>query len=894
MSYLGMLRRLAEQQRFADLLRMAQACWQETADGAALPLQALAAAALGRRAEAQAACAEAEQRKASLGEDARVDLAAAQLALSRPARAVALLREVLAASPGHGEAWRRLGECEAGEGRFDEAVRCFQRAAALAPHSLPAWIGLAEARLRCGELTLVQPAIDSAVAQIGKAEDCAPFLLGNLERLQLELWVLAGKAPAADAWLHERRALLADDDWAALVCVYAGLLAGHDRHAEAEDVLRGALEQLPGSPLLCMRWAELAKLQGRPQQASRLLGQALAHAGEGRLAVRLWLQMATVWALDSPRLAREAVRRAQALLATQAGASVPTAAEGSDDEREHRALVHEALCLSAQADLQDGELEASERAYRQVLGDDPWCVPALNGLGHLELQRGRVDDALALFERLREMHPARGQSALINARRLPDDPQELARLEAYARQPSLEGSVRGHLLLQLAAAWEKRDADKAFALATEANAVTRRALRYDAQAHRQHCARLRAAYTPALYRHRPGCGSDSTLPVFIVGMPRSGTTLVEQILAGHSQVHGAGELGVIPAVIAGLERWERRTGSGRRYPDCVDDLTPEVTAGIAANVVQELQAHAPDARYVIDKLPHNFENIGLIKFLFPHAKIISVRRDPRDIAISNFFTDYQAKHGGMGFAYDLTDIGEQLADHHLLMHHWHQLFPGQILEVQYEDVVADTEGQAQRMLQYLELGWEAQVLQFNELDRPVKTASVWQVRQPIYTTSKAKWKRYERHLAPLIRGTNAPIVSAPITDMATLPQPGWLHEAWSLLQAGQLNAAAERLQKLLHHVPGHAAARFALGVVHARVGRFDEAIALMEPALAACPWNREWREDLARACECAGRIEQAAQVRRDGEPRAAAAGEAANEALADPAVNDAHASRAAA
>jgi hypothetical protein len=135
----------------------------------------------------------------------------------------------------------------------------------------------------------------------------------------------------------------------------------------------------------------------------------------------------------------------------------------------------------------------------------------------------------------------------------------------------------------------------------------------------------------------------------------------------------------------------------------VDDLTPYITRGIADGILDELrdlsESEKPGAVHVVDKLPHNFENIGFIKFLFPKAKIISVRRDPRDIAISNYFTDYQAKHGGMGFAYDLTDIGEQLADHNLLMHHWHRLFPGEILEIHYEEVVDDLAGSARKLLE---------------------------------------------------------------------------------------------------------------------------------------------------------------------------------------------------
>ena len=302
---------------------------------------------------------------------------------------------------------------------------------------------------------------------------------------------------------------------------------------------------------------------------------------------------------------------------------------------------------------QEENYSAAEQRYRRVLEQCPDTIPALEGLGQLYMQLGRIDEAVALFERVNAIDPTRGHGALINARRFPEDAETLQRLEQLARTPGMEGSVRTGLLFQLAAAWEKRaDYDKSLrARGRSQRHASRRLLRYDPKAHRQYCARIRHAFPKALYEHRPGCGHETTVPVFVVGMPRSGTTLVEQIIAGHSRIHGAGELGTIPRVIAGLERWERHTGSGRRYPDCVDDLDPQVTRGIAENVLKELREYAPEADHVVDKLPHNFENIGLIKLLFPKAKIISVRRDPRDVAVSNYFIDYAGKHGGMGFAY---------------------------------------------------------------------------------------------------------------------------------------------------------------------------------------------------------------------------------------------------
>ena len=543
-------------------------------------------------------------------------------------------------------------------------------------------------------------------------------------------------------------------------------------------------------------------------------------------------------------------------------------------------LRQQAKHALAQVESQSQHFELAETLFNEILTVNPYFVPVLQSLGQQHMQRGKIDEAIALFERIKEIDPAKGYSALINARRFPEDDATLTQMEKLARQPSMEGAVRSSILFQLAAAWEKRkDHSKAFALADEANSASRKHLGYDPKAHRNHCARIRHAFCRALYEHRPDCGyrgDDESLPVFVLGMPRSGTTLVEQIIAGHSQIFGAGELGVIPQRVQGVNRWERQVGSGRVSPDCIDDLDPQVAAGIAQGILDELKelaAEKPGAKHVVDKLPHNFENIGLIKFLFPHAKIISVRRDPRDIAISNYFTDYMAKHGGMGFAYDLGWIGEQLADHNLLMHHWHQVFPGQILEINYEDVVENTEAMARRMLDYIGVDWEPQVLNFSELDRPVKTASVWQVRQPIYKTSAAKWLRYQEYLAPLIAGTNRKIEWDAI-EMVTLPDPGQLNRGVALYKEEKLDEAEYQFKKLLHHLPEHAAANHLLGLIYARKNYLSDAIPLMVKALEKCPWNPDWRKDLIQAYELAGEPDKAKAL--DKKPRQTAADESSS------------------
>lgn len=869
---LSLLRRLAEQHEYAALHDACQGMDREV-PGLQV-LRALAEVHLGNGASGRRRLESLDC--AALDIAARVDVAAVYIGLGEIDQAIRTLEAAMeqsAAADGSDQALllARLAWCRLQQGHNEDALTLYERSLALEPF-LAVYFNVLRLHRDSGRLSDMTRCLDAAERFWTREQENWPagkrrVHARQLRGLRLDLWLAQGDTSAVEAWVGARREILDEDDWCALVVALAERLAANDRHPQAEEWLREAIRHHPEHAALYAKLAELALLQGRPLQTVALLRRAIHAAGlHDKPTDAFWTRLSGAALSFDPALAREAAERAVEQL-------------GAVEEPIPHALAErrfQAELALADVEAAEQHYEAAERRYRQALEQHPTGVSALHGLGQLLVQLGRIDEAAALFERATAIDPTRGYGALISVRRIPEDDATLQRLEALARTPGPEGSVRGGLLLRLATAWENRgDYDKAFALADDGNAADRRLLHYDPATHRQHCARIRHAFPKALYAHRADVGNTSTVPVFVVGMPRSGTTLVEQIIAGHSRIHGAGELGTIPRVIAGLERWERHTGSGRRYPDCVDDLDAKVARGIAGGVLRELGDYAPDADHVVDKLPHNFENIGLIKLLFPRAKIISVRRDPRDIAISNYFVDYAGKHGGMGFAYDLDWIGEQLADHNLLMHHWQQVFPGEILEIRYEDVVDQPEASARRLLDYLGVDWEPQVLQFEELERPVRTASVWQVRQPLYATSKARWQRYRQHLKPLLEATNRRIAWDPI-EMVTLPEPGWLNDGVDHYRSGDLDAAEYRFKQLLHHLPEHAAARFMLGVVYVRKGHHGDAIALMEQALERCPWNRQWRSDLARAYRLDGRDEDAAAAeahRHSGDAAASPAAE---------------------
>ncbi|TAN47987.1 MAG: tetratricopeptide repeat protein, partial [Methylococcaceae bacterium] len=322
----------------------------------------------------------------------------------------------------------------------------------------------------------------------------------------------------------------------------------------ALDSIRRALEETPDDPSL---WAQLAQL------------------GQRHFA---------------PELVRQAAQNALALT-------------------EHKTGAERAQALVAMAGVarESEALEQAEQYYRQALQHCADHLPAHLGLGDLLLQWGRVDEAVALFEATVKLNPVAGYGALIDARRFPDDPKILVNIEKIALLPSLAGPVRTSLLFKLASAWEHhQDYAKAFQLAQQANAANRQLLTYRAEDHRRLCNRIRQTFTAEFFAARSGFGHASTLPVFVLGMPRSGTTLVEQIIGGHPDIHGAGEIGITSGIAQFLEQAERHTGSRRVYPECVHEVTARQSTAFAEKILQQLRAMAPAARHVVDKLPHNF------------------------------------------------------------------------------------------------------------------------------------------------------------------------------------------------------------------------------------------------------------------------------------------------
>jgi hypothetical protein len=292
--------------------------------------------------------------------------------------------------------------------------------------------------------------------------------------------------------------------------------------------------------------------------------------------------------------------------------------------------------------------------------------------------------------------------------------------------------------------------ERGFAHLLRGNSAKRCQIEYDEAATLSAFDRIAEVFTPELLATRQNLGDPSPTPVFIVGMPRSGTTLVEQTLASHHAVFGAGERREMAMGVLRL-RTERPGAAG--FPEAVVTMTGEAFRRLGADYVAALRPLAPDAVRITDKMPGNFAYLGLIRMVLPNARIIHLVRDPVDTSLSCFsklFTD------GMAYSYDLAELGRYHRTYQRLMAHWRSVLPGNaLLEVEYEALVEDFEAQARRLVAHCGLEWDPACLEFYKTSRPVQTASMTQVRQPIYRSSVGRWRPDAALLQPLLEALAA-------------------------------------------------------------------------------------------------------------------------------------------
>jgi tetratricopeptide (TPR) repeat protein len=407
-------------------------------------------------------------------------------------------------------------------------------------------------------------------------------------------------------------------------------------------------------------------------------------------------------------------------------------------------------------------------ALRQAIKISPGNTQLHNNLGILLRDMGDLEEARRVFKRAISLDSGfvSAYYNLVRCGGVQSDDDVIAAMEALVPSAgTLPLDERTRLQFALGQAYDDVGRyDEAFASLREANSAARSLIHYDEGEVHQHYDRIKRTFTAALMKAKAEDGYASNLPIFIVGFPRSGTTLTEQILASHPMVHGAGELDFLVDLTADAVV---NNGAEIAFPESVPLLVAERLRQLGATYVERLSRFDPAATHITDKNLSSFGLLGFIHLILPKAKIIHVKRDPVDTCLSGFLQKFAEK--AVRFTYDLGELGRYYRLYQDMMDHWRRLLPpGFMLEVQYENIVENLEAEARRIIDYCGLAWDERCLEFHLSERTVRTASVSQVRQPIYRSSVQRWRRYERHLGPLLEALELDRISSDQTEAPTV------------------------------------------------------------------------------------------------------------------------------
>jgi tetratricopeptide (TPR) repeat protein len=635
---------------------------------------------------------------------AAFEAAARNLALD-PAAAQAAAEALLRAAPGDprgllilAAARRRLGDPAAALAVLEPLAR--------------AWPQAANTRYELGLALADLARAKEALAALREAVRLNPDLADAWRAIGDLLFVAGDESGALDAYARQRMAALADPGLKALAAL---MLAG--RQAEAEAGLRARLVAQPDTPRALRLLAEIYMGQDRQADAEILLTRAVE------------LEPADAQAHFALAEARFRQQKATAAL----DALAPLLASAPEDAA---CLNLKAACLALLG--RDEEVLAIYEGLLARLGRQPrlWV-----NHGHALRAVGRRDEAVAAYRKALELAPALGEAywSLANLKAGALDAADRQAIEALLSKPDLAADDRLHLCYAAGKAAE--DADEpadAFARYAEGAALRRAVRTYDPDADRRQTGQAIAGFTPELFAARRGSGAQDPDPIFIVGLPRSGSTLLEQILASHPQVEGSMELPYLGLIARGL---------GETYPERLPELPDAALQALGRGYLEAVRDHRrTDRPFFTDKMPNNFAHVGLIQLILPKAKIVDARRHPLAAGFSAF---KQLFAQGQSFTYDLADLGGYYRDYARLMDHFDDVLPGRVHRVIYEDLVADLEGEVRRLLAYCGLPFDEACLRFHETGRAVRTVSSEQVRRPIFRDALDQWRAYEPWLDPM-------------------------------------------------------------------------------------------------------------------------------------------------
>lgn len=392
-----------------------------------------------------------------------------------------------------------------------------------------------------------------------------------------------------------------------------------------------------------------------------------------------------------------------------------------------------------------GRLEEAITSYEKALAINPGFADAQNNLGNIYQELGRTKEAIICYEQTLKIRPNHVM-AHHNLAMIRPTLEQIPEIEKQLINPAISETDAMHYHFAIGHILNDAGSYKdAFDHYLNGNSIKRKLITYDSQRQSAYVDELIKAYSKNHFQKNTICGSDSELPVFIIGMPRSGTTLVEQIISSHPQIYGAGELATLTNIEKNIGKKFELSST---YPASISLCDDYTLLKYSAEYLSELNKYSQDTKRITDKMPDNFLRTGLIKTLFPKARIIHCKRDAMDTCTSIFLNSFV---NGNKYSFDLTEIGKYYLDYERLMAHWFELFPSEIFEVKYENLVFNQAEISRQLIEFIGLDWNEKCLEFYKNNRAIKTLSSAQVRQPIHKDSIQRWKHYEENLEPLLK-----------------------------------------------------------------------------------------------------------------------------------------------
>ncbi|HEY0686035.1 MAG TPA: sulfotransferase [Steroidobacter sp.] len=640
-----------------------------------------------------------------------------------PSAAAEQATEILKAVPGHPMAQLLLGVARRSSGAFAGAIEVLTALTQQQPRWAAAHfeLGLAFGANRQG---------DQAVMALRRAVELKPDLPDAWRTLADHL-TAAGDAEGADrAYAQHIRYSTRDPQ-----LLEAGVALAENRISAAEALLREHLKRHPTDVSAIRMFAEVAARLGRYAEAEVLLERGLELAPSF-----LGARHNYAYVLHRQNKLAKSLEQLERLLA------------GDPRNPSYRNLLAAVLARA-------GEYERALQIYAEVVKEYPSNAKVWMSYGHALKTAGQQGECVATYRRAIELMPQLGEAywSLANLKTFRFGEQDVVAMQEQLRRADLSMEDRFHFHFSLGKAFEDaRDYAKSFEHYDQGNRLRREMVQYDADENSQQMRRSKQLLTREFFAERQDWGSPAPDPIFIVGLPRAGSTLLEQILSSHPLVEGTMELPDIIDMARSLGGGRARGGDSK-YPEILAQLSAVELRALGDQYIANTRIQRKtDAPFFIDKMPNNFAHIGLIQLILPRAKIIDARRHPLGCCFSGFKQHFAR---GQHFTYGLDDIGRYYRDYVELMAHFDAVLPGRVHRVIYESMVADTEMEVRRLLDYCGLPFDERCLRFYENERAVRTASSEQVRQPIYRDGVDHWQHFEPWLEPLKRALG-PVLEA--------------------------------------------------------------------------------------------------------------------------------------